>query len=367
MDNSTGFFKKQETIENFSNDKLNMIVSIENTKELNDMLNSEPELIMSMSNFLSSSVKTIHAAAYHDSLNIFEKHGFIKASTKAKFEITNTILGTVSAAAIPLLINSISFIGKKRQENNFKEFFLAWIGYINHSPTTPQMRKQAQKILKSVSINSRNNEIENIINEYADKSSNSLPHLSSKNFISLNKEENDSIYLLAKEIIAPCDLSDNETKKRAMEFLEECFGISNYEARRKLDDIINAQEYHSQLTGFSSICFMTKFSKFAETMKNAYMLGKYNEDMDVFAQKRLRNQAALKEFGQSLIANGAEAIFSGNPSAMLKTLEIPIRYDLLKTSSTLMQDVFNSRADAKLGMDIMSSTYSFAKDIGLKK
>lgn len=356
----------EETIENFSNDTLNQLISLENTSELSEMLNSDSgnDIIRAMSNFLGASIRDIHSAKFYDSLNIFEKHGFIRESKKKAYEVTNSIITTTATAAVPILLESISYAEKKYQTNNFVEFFLGWIGYINHSDSTPQLRRQATKILQARSINPDKVKIDKIIGEYSTKNSSQLPHLSSKNLTALNSEENDIMSLFAKEIIAPCDLSVAATKDRALEFLEECFGISHSQAEKKINDILTVQEYHVNLTGFSTACFMTEFIKFAGCLSEAYKFGKYNAGMDICAEKISKNQRVLSEY----IRIGEEAIIKGDPSVLLKKLYIPIegRRDLLDTSSRLMQKVF-SDGDVKKQGEILHATVQMAKKTGIWK
>lgn len=366
MINITKFSSEsKESIEDFSNDTLNKLISFEGLTGLNELLNSGEanDLIKGMSNFLGSSIRDIHSARFYDSLNIFEKHGFIKESKKRMYELTNTVVTTATTATIPIILESLSYAQKIHQTNNLTEFILGWMGYINNSYNpTPQLIRQAQNILQSVSINVDKTKVDKLIIEYSTKNSTQLPHLSRKNFIALNNEQNDMMTLLAKEVIAPCNLNIHETKERALEFLEECFAISHLQAEEKINDICAVQKYHMDLTNFSTACFMTEFVKFAGCLSEAYKFGKYNAEMDICAEKICENQKVLSEY----IKIGEKAIIEGNPSILLKALYVPIegRRDLLDTSSHLMQKIF-SGGDIKKQREILHATVQMAKKTGI--
>jgi hypothetical protein len=212
------------------------------------------------------------------------------------------------------------------------------------------MRGQAQKIIQATSFKSDNNELYNIINEYSVKDSpNELPHLKSNS--SLNSNENDLLMDLAKIIIAPCDLSLSDTKDRALQFLEECFVIPHSEAEKILGDISASQDYHIQLTGISDVSFMTVFSKFASSITEAYELGKYNEEMDIYAQKRKQRLDTIK----NIAVGGVQSAVTGNPAILLKELSVPLRRDLLDTNTLLMNDVFNEERNLKKSIELKST------------
>lgn len=359
--------KAKEAIENFSTDKLNQLLVLDNTSHLNEILNSPEgkQLINGFAGFLGNAVRDAHAAKFHESLNCFEKCGLLSSSKRRKFELKNSILASTATAAIPFILQGAEIAKAKHEENSFVTFVLAWIGYISNTEATPQLITQATKILSSANINLNPNTITEKITYYSKQSYSQIPHITSKILSTINSQEGDMMSVFAKEIIAPCDLSDSTVKDRALQFLEECFGISHLEAEKKIEEINSIQDYHLHLTGFSSACFITSFSKFATSAKEAYEFGKYNESMDIYAQKRKENKQKLIEFGVTAATAAAETAMTKNPAALLKILQVPARRDLLEGSSELMQNTYNPDGNIMQGMKLITTTSRTAKELGI--
>ncbi len=361
----------RERIENFSLEKISTLLTLENTSELSQWLNSNSgkEAVKAVSHFLGDAAKQNYQAHFHESLNVFEKCGFIKKSKREMYERKNSAIGFGATIALPAIIGIAEFAvtghSQKKQIDNFVDFFLEWTVYINQKKPSGLVRSNLIRILTIAGVDPDRIPIDQKAVAFLDKGVSSLPHLSSKNITHFNSQENDVLSIFAKYVIAASDLEDPNVKQRALEFIEDCFAVSHADAENKLNDVIGAQEYHKDMVGFSSVCYLSIFQRFAHSVKDAMEFGKYNVEMDIYAQHRENNKQIIYQYADELIKNSKKAIIAQDPIYLLDTLQLPKRQDLLSNSSQLMQKTLNPKGDVATGIGIMKAEVEMAKRIGV--
>lgn len=139
---------------------------------------------------------------------------------------------------------------------NFEKFFMTWMGYINQGMEVSQiMLANTQSILKAANLNLSHERIRAGIR--AGQAASSLPYLSKRNRSSLNSAGEENMQSIAKLMVSTADLTNHQVRDRALEFMEDIFNISYYDAEQKIEDIQYAQDYLSSFVSFSSFDYIS--------------------------------------------------------------------------------------------------------------
>lgn len=346
--------KTQGIIQNFAGDTLDTMIQTDNTSQI---LNSEmyQKLTNEIGAFIMSGVTHQYEANFHNSLNVFEKCGFISKNKIASYERKHSMLQAgvpiaVSAVAnvIPLLAQSID---AKRQQSNMESFFFGWTGYINQTgDITPLMVRNMRQILDSLQLNKSDEDIKIALRGY-NTTSQYLPSLSKKNKSTLNGIERGQLIALSKKVVSTADLKVPDIKDRSLEFICDMFDVTYSDGQTLLEDILASQEYLTTVLNFSSIDYMTFFQPFAKSVKDAIQLSQYDVSMDVYAQQRLHNKKVVTDVGKKVLTSGAKAFITENPAYLLELMK-PTQ-DIIMVSESLMSKTLNQQMDAHKGFELM--------------
>jgi len=349
----------QNTIQEYSGDTLTALTQMDNVSELFHS-DAYKKATNQLSVYLADSVKKKKSAEFHNSLNFFEKNGFIKKSKQEAYELSMNSAGkktalAVSAAsmAIPYLIDGIN---AKINKLNFENFFYGWIGYINSdSELSPLIIRNTQSILSAGNIIKKYDQVSSAI-KLSQSVNSALPHLNWKNLTSIDKAGKENLQSIAKLVISTADLEKEKVKNRSMEFLVDLFGISFNEAESKLSDVISAQEHLTKFLSFSTFDYMSFFSDFISSVPEAVKIGTYDVEMDIYAKKRAENKekviAAGKELAKIAVKTGISVATNG-ASSLLPDLT-PAK-DIVLLSENLMSDTLNPNMDSDTGWDILKT------------
>lgn len=348
----------QNTIQEYSGDTLTALTQMDNVSELFHS-DAYKKATNQLSVYLADSVKKKKSAEFHNSLNFFEKNGFIKKSKQEAYELSMNSAGkktalAVSAAsmAIPYLIDGIN---AKINKLNFENFFYGWIGYINSdSEISPLIVRNTQSILSAGNIIKTYDQVASSI-KLSQTVNSALPHLNWKNLTSIDNSGKENLQSIAKLVVSTADLEKEKVKNRSMEFLVDLFGISFNEAESKLSDVISAQEHLTKFLSFSAFDYMTFFSDFISTVPEAVKIGSYDVEMDIYAKKRAENKkkviAAGKELAEIAVKAGISALTGSEAVALLPDSK-PAK-DIVLLSENLMSDTLNPKMDSDTGWDIL--------------
>lgn len=357
-------------IQKYSGDTLNAVTQFDH---IGEMLHSDAygKASRNLAEVISGMVKEKKEKDFHNSLKFYEKLGFISSQKQHEYEKRINIAGqataiavNTAAAALPYIVDAID---TKMSKVNFEKFFMSWVGYINqNSEITPIMVSNTQKIL--IACNSRLERRQIIAGiKTGQIVSAHLPHLNKKNLSAMNSSGEENMNSFAKVVVSTADLQQPQVYDRALEFLEEVFFIPYLDAKSKLEDIKQAQEYLSDFLRFSSFDYITFFGSLINSGTEAAKIGKYNAGMDVYAQNRKKNKEKVVTVAKTvgkIAGRIAVSEIMGVPAIEMGCLNPDL--STIKLSEGLMSTTLNPNHDSSVGREIMRAIIEQRKAYDLK-
>ncbi|MCD8090280.1 MAG: hypothetical protein LUD81_06620 [Clostridiales bacterium] len=373
-DSDAEFDKTSETrIVQNSVDDLGRLEILDNASQLSDFVKSEmgQNAVNKVSNILSAKATNLYDSSVRADYNFLERHGFINKDKLKIIDANKTKIGNAVNIGTQVVVNGGIYlaetVGNAMEKVNYKNFFLGWIGYINHCKCTPIMIANAKIILNAAKLNTNESEIKNIAESYINVSSSKIPHLSGSNFNMINGSNLAVLKSFAKTVITTCDLENSGAKQRALEFLEEGFKIPHNEAESFLRDTLAIQEFYGDIVGFSSLSYLAGYDDMINSVKDLVNFGVCNISMDMLTGRSEKNKKQLFSSGKKMMES------KNNPITALKNLKISAAAGSLGKKGLVQNDVkgkaivLNPKVDTKKGMEIMKKGFLYAKNIGYDK
>lgn len=357
-------------IQRYSEDTLTSIAQLDHVGELlySDAYKNASNQLAA---YLSGMVMRKKEAAYHQSLKWYEKCGFLSSGKQEVYQRSVDRAGKTTALVVNLVTTAVPYISSAIESGvnkmNFEKFFMTWMGYINQGMEVSQiMLANTQSILEAANIKLSHEEIRAGIR--TGQAASSLPYLSKRNRSSLNHAGEENMQSIAKLMVSTADLTDRQVRDRALEFMEDIFNISYYDAEQKIEDIQYAQDYLSSFVSFSSFDYISFFKEFVSSSSEAVKIGSYDVDMDVYAQKRANNKKNIIEVAKKVAEVGVRAGMAAATKGSNSLLGcIKPAAGIIKLSEGLMSSTLNPECDPSKGREIMKTIIAQRKAYDMKR
>lgn len=349
------------------------MTSISQLDHVGDLLHSDEYRNASkkLASYLSGVVKQKKEKDFYESLAFYEKLGFINPSKQEAYERSIDKAGRTTALAVNLATTAAPYIkdaiSSYMSKLNYQKFFMSWIGYINYGmEITPIMISNVQNIMLAGGIQLNHEAVINGIR--AGQIVSSLPHLNKSNMTAINASGIENMNSFAKMVVSTADLENSKVKDRALEFLEDVFYIPYNEANQKLEDIKYAQDYLTKFITFSAFDYLTFFQDFISSSSEAAQIGAYDVDMDVYAQRRIKNKQSVTTIAKNsakIAIKVSMAIATENPLPLIGCVKPTA--DIVSISESLMSSTLNPNNDASVGRRLLAAIIKQRKEFDLKK
>ena len=357
-------------IQRYSEDTLTSIAQLDHVGELlySDAYKNASNQLAA---YLSGTVMRKKEAAYHQSLKWYEKCGFLSSGKQEVYQRSVDRAGKTTALVVNLATTAVPYIASAIESGvnkmNFEKFFMTWMGYINQGMEVSQiMLANTQSILKAANLNLSHERIRAGIR--AGQAASWRQYISKRNRSSLNSAGEENMQSIAKLMVSTADLTNHQVRDRALEFMEDIFNISYYDAEQKIEDIQYAQDYLSSFVSFSSFDYISFFKEFVASSSETIKIGSYDVDMDVYAQKRANNKKNIIEVAKDVAEIGVKAGMAAatqNPTSLLGCVKPAA--SIIKLSEGLMSSTLNPECDPSKGREIMKTIIAQRKAYDMKR
>lgn len=318
-----------------------------------------------LSNYITGWVKTNEEKKLYKGLEELKKQKAINPDKIALMEKKANIKTKATAMSTYLITTSLPYIYDKftvlKDKNNYRNFFIGWVGYINKdTETTELMAISTRQILQAAGIN---DSIEKI--KYSINISKNIPDFlsgrNSKRIENIGDIEKD---IIVKHVVSTADLEQYQVKQRALEFLVDMFHFSFLDAEEKLNNVLEAQGYLSAIVNFSAFDYNTFFSKFIVNSQEALKIGKFDINTSINRQSANEKTKNLVELAKKLNDNSQAKSVNELPKIM--NCNNP-SIDIVKSSENLMAATLNPQRDLTVGNELMNTILEQRKHFDLKK
>lgn len=317
----------------------------------------DEKLKYAIADLLSVTTEKAMNEKFHNSLSDLEKCGILseeKYNTHVKnVEMTKGLVNIGANIVFDVAPLIYDYCSTRIQKKNIKKFIIGSVAYINRE-LNPLISKHIWENLMQAKIVKNGTEIDvNFLNREFAKFANPngiyvIPMLDDRvNIDSMQKE------IMAKKIVSICDLNNNETKERALEFLESFIHIDYQGAKLILDDAGCSQQFLSELIEYSSVNYRTFFSDFIKDVGHARRFAEYDLSNDV--QKKIRDKR--KDSMEQIICD------TMNKKGMLFTAGK--RADLIKAHARVMSASLNDGFEIETALKLSKRNRKVGEYLGL--
>lgn len=349
MSKTNGVFDEEvegKIILNYASDTLSTVLQFDHIDEL--FASPEYQKVVSNgSGMISDLVRNHYDRKTMKLLEIAEQTGHLDDVTRRKFEkaakktkrieFGTRIITDITLRELPVLYQ---LLDDKINGKNMRRFLISWMGYINGAKSdSPILTSNIKSIYDAFGIQASNEYIEDKLSQTAALKFSELPQLNRINKRRLNKVENEQLLKVAKLIIANSELTDENTRNRALQFMTEVFGVSYTGAESKLKEVESAQEYLEQLLLFSSVDYTCFFKPLAASANEAHRFAEYDIKTHPDTKRQKENREKL-----DCIQNQEKDIKElGQPSLDMISISENMMKDTLKPSKEQCDDYFDAK------------------------
>lgn len=312
----------QNTQNSVSNFYLNMADILNSTGLYNYLRENEfyQQAKHEFSDFLVTSMERSQNEKFHNSLNFFEKLGFVSNAKwqrhQQKIGLLKGLTSFTSLTALSLLPAVIDVVSRERKFANISEFLIGWLAYINKQNSIV-IQKRVLQFLLACKYDLSADKYLRIFEKYVNSGQIRIPGLSFSN--------REFGYQLFHLILSASDLSDVNVAKRA----EECgdyLGIGEVEMRDILQNVYHNQTLVSDLSVFSGLSIPCLFEDLSQNFAHARECGFYSIENDPFCQEREKNKKIIAQSVKLSVplVFGGVSFFTGEIGDFLLFAAIPV-------------------------------------------
>lgn len=285
----------KEIIRKYNSD-ITDVIGMTNASQILE-LQGYHEIQNAFANFLSSAIENKLNEKFHSSLSTLEKNGLVSSEKIFEHEKNvkraKAIAGGVTTFAFEAAPLIVDYFSNHFSKENIKEFVIGWTAYIN-GKFDKETSALVKGFIEDIGIKIKENEYETIFNKYVNASQ---LHMSSLT-LSKTSQRNLSGYnlsIIVKKLISLCDLSDENIKQRAMEFIVECMRVRMSQAEILLNDSESEQIMNSDFIGFSALGYVSFFKPLINSIDTAKKFAYYDAECDRYSKLRETRKAAIDE------------------------------------------------------------------------
>lgn len=350
MSKTNGVFDEEvegKIILNYASDTLSTVLQFDHIDELfaspeyQKLVSKGPGMISNlvMNHYDRKTMKLLEFAEQTGYLDDVTRRMFEEDAKKTKKRIGfgTRIMTDITLRELPVLYQ---LLDDKINGKNMRRFLISWMGYINGAKSdSPILTSNIKSIYDAFGIQASNEYIEDKLSQTATLKFSELPQLNRINKRRLNKVENEQLLKVAKLIIANSELTDKNTRNRALQFMTEVFGVSYTGAESKLKEVESAQEYLEQLLLFSSVDYTCFFKPLAASANEALRFAEYDIKTHPDTKRQKENREKL-----DCIQNQEKDIKElGQPSLDVIRISEDMMMETLKPSKEQRDDYFDAK------------------------
>jgi hypothetical protein len=302
----------------------------------------DKEVADAVANFMVVAVERDMNKKFHKSLTVLEQNGLIsmekfedhKASvTRAKQLTSMGVYATFSLA--PIVCNCINNYLNK---NEIVDFVIGAYSYINQD-LNPLIIYDIKYLLSQMDIKVTDDKIKSVYSKYCNDGGMSyLPIFSKRN---RNIFGDDGKETLAKEIVSRCDLHDENTSTRCMEFLEDFLRIDMISAEQLLKDSEYSQNFLSDITWYTAVNYRYVFLDFIKDIGNAQQFAFYDIANDPYCKIREERRHQMENIINDVSARKGLFLTMGK------------RKDIIDASAKMLQLSLNPSFDVTMDIKMI--------------
>lgn len=279
-----------------------------------------------LADFLVGFVERNQNQRFHESLNLFEKFGFLSNQKWQDHQRRVGLLkGMASFSANTILdLGPLLFDYFYQQQSAKKkiEFLIGWLAYINQRNSV-LIQKRVIQFCNALKTEFNAKRYRELFEEYSLQSTPVFPVLE-------NADEN-AKFQIFQIILSVSDLEKSTVKKRANDlgnFLE----LSESEILNALSNTTDNQKFISDISKFSGFSINTILQDLAKNIEHAKQCGIYTFENDPYFEERKRNKEILLEVGKMTpMLFGGLSFFTGEIGDFLLISSLPIINKLLNS------------------------------------
>ncbi len=289
-----------------------------------------------LANLIANSYEKKANKDFHNSLNFFQKNGyFVNSIYNDHVKKVGFTKGTIelftrtSMDIAPLIYDSYLL---KRKNNKIADFITGWLGYINRSNSMLiSYRVKEQFIKLNKKFNSQRFEEE--FYKFADDLASDFPVIKDISIYEKNR--------LHDFIISLCDLSKPDVFDRAQNFCNIFLNIPYTNAKQRIYEINENQEYVSDLTSVTGICINDLFSDLINNINISKQYAYYSIENDSFASIRNERKQIIDKSIKEATPIGLASLtfFTGPVGDALLTLAAPSINKFLNTEMDFNKNI----------------------------
>lgn len=272
-----------------------------------------------LSNFLVSSVERSFNERFHNSLNIFEKIGFLSDTKwqahQRKVGLTKGLTAFTTTTILDLAPALYDYIYQEKKFDNIIEFLIGWMAYINQQNSVI-IQKRVSQFFRAHKREFPISRFQELFQRYSTLKSISFPDLSFDN--------QDVKYQLFHLILSSSDLQDLKILARA----KECgnyLDIPTTQVDEILKNVFENQTIISDIIKFSGFSIPSLFEDLSQNIQHARECGVYSFENDPFAIERQKNMEIISEAKKfTPLILGGLSFFTGEIGDFLLISATPI-------------------------------------------
>lgn len=243
---------------------------------------------------ISNGIEKPSAQKFHESLNTFEKFGFVSKEKIKLFEENTEMKKSIAAGAASFVLSIgpplFGYVSNKLDMYNFQKFYISSLAYINRE-STYRIKQNVARIFTPCKIKDKN--YNKLFEKFGNENASifELPSLKRSFYYKFNKMEKEQMKVFAGSILRACDWDDEEIRGRAEDYLDVYCKLSAPDIDRLIFNTKEQVDIFSDFIVFNSITAKDFFVALVNSIEKGQAYAGYNIDNDPY--RKIRQKKAM--------------------------------------------------------------------------